>query len=82
MDVSPRHVVFGSSVGSVYVFERRDERGRPREPGAGDDLAEGPAKFAERFMVENAENVSAMVPVVGVKVNPQGTRVAIAFDGG
>ena len=82
MDVSPRHVVFGSSVGSVYVFERRDERGRPREPGAGYDLAEGPAKFAERFMVENAENVSAMVPVVGVKVNPQGTRVAIAFDGG
>ena len=75
VDASPRLLVFGSSIGSVYVFERRARDGEALDADAEPDAAnadahdsspvashapeDGPARFLERFMVETFAGGSA-----------------------
>lgn len=88
VDASSKFVVFGSNIGSVYVFERRGVGGlalEDRNDIHTDDIAlpiDGPLKFKERFMVETHAGSSASKPIVKIKINPQRSRIALAFDDG
>jgi hypothetical protein len=97
VDASPRLVVFGSSIGSVYVFERRTSDGDAFDDDDADATSatrvsdhfkssplpeEGELRFLERFMVETHAGGSASRPVTRLRVNERRTRCALAFDDG
>ena len=98
VDASPRLLVFGSSIGSVYVFERRARDGEALDADAEPDAAnadahdsspvashapeDGPARFLERFMVETFAGGSATRPVTRARLDERRARVALAFDDG
>ena len=97
VDASPRLVVFGSSIGSVYVFERRTSDGDAFDDADADATSatrvsdhfkssplpeEGELRFLERFMVETHAGGSASRPVTRLRVNERRTRCALAFDDG
>ena len=95
VDASPRLVVFGSSIGSVYVFERRTRDGDAFDDDDADATSatrvsiassplpeEGELRFLERFMVETHAGGSASRPVTRLRVNERRTRCALAFDDG
>ena len=95
VDASPRLVVFGSSIGSVYVFERRTFDGDAFDDDDADATSatrvsftssplpeEGELRFLERFMVETHAGGSASRPVTRLRVNERRTRCALAFDDG
>ena len=98
VDASPRLLVFGSSIGSVYVFERRARGGEALDADAEPDAAnadahdsspvashapeDGPARFLERFMVETFAGGSATRPVTRARLDERRARVALAFDDG
>jgi hypothetical protein len=98
VDASPRLLVFGSSIGSVYVFERRARDGEALDADAEPDAAnadahdsspvashapeDGPVRFLERFMVETFAGGSATRPVTRARLDERRARVALAFDDG
>ena len=98
VDASPRLLVFGSSIGSVYVFERRARDGEALDADAEPDAAnadahdsspvasyapeDGPARFLERFMVETFAGGSATRPVTRARLDERRARLALAFDDG
>lgn len=83
LDVSPNYVVLGSSIGSVYVFARCAEFGGLRDPARTKiESPEGPLRFLERFLVETHSGASASKPIVGIRLNPDCTRCALAFEDG
>lgn len=83
LDASPNYIILGSSIGSVYVFGRCGEFGGLRDPARTKiESPEGPLRFLERFLVETHSGASASKPIVAIRLNPAGTRCALAFEDG
>jgi hypothetical protein len=114
VDADDKFVIFGSNIGSVYVFERlwrvrgvglnsgsrneqdsdkpdddrdalsNDNRDTPQDEELTNkrDYRDCSLKFRERFMVETRGGGSASRAVVAVKISPNRTRLALAFDDG
>lgn len=86
LDASPKYVLLGSNIGSVYVFARRAPSGAPRDPATDRvserDAHDAPLRFLDRFLVETHAGGSANKPIVALRLNPQHTRLAIAFEDG
>ena len=95
VDASPRLLVFGSSIGSVYVFERRTRDGDAFDDDDADATSatrvsiassplpeEGELRFLERFMVETFAGGSATRPVTRARLDERRARLALAFDDG
>ena len=86
LDASPKYVLLGSNIGSVYVFARRAPSGAPRDPvtdrASERDAHDAPLRFLDRFLVETHAGGSANKPIVALRLNPQHTRLVIAFEDG
>ena len=86
LDASPKYVLLGSNIGSVYVFARRAPSGALRDPATDRaserDAHDAPLRFLDRFLVETHAGGSANKPIVALRLNPQHTRLVIAFEDG